>query len=42
MLLIFKQLEEIFMRSKSDEEVDNEVDDKADEKQMNNQTLGLN
>ena len=31
MLSIFKQLEEIFMRSKADEEVDEEVDNEADD-----------
>ena len=31
MLRIFKQLEEIFMGSKADEEVDDEVDDETDE-----------
>ena len=32
MLFIFKQLEEIFMGSKADEEVDDEVDDETDDK----------
>ena len=32
MLSIFKQLEEIFMGSKADEEVDGKVDDETDDK----------